>query len=225
MLGIGLFLVSVALYKEKNKKISLEDIETLQKEQIDNVLTEISKHMVLPKDEQPTVATITNVDELKKQMPFFDKAQNGFKVVVYKEKAILFDPTNKLIIDVAPVIQQKEGELQQKAEISSENNNGNESLNAETEKNQKGNEENKENTENMDDSDVEKDMITVELSDNMPINVRDEGSLEGKRITKIKEVGEFEKIEESGDWVHIVIPETDDSDQIEGWIHKKFVVE
>ena len=218
-LVVSLFLVSVALYKEKNKKLSLNDIESLQKEQINNVLKEISKHMVLPKDEQPTVATITNVDKLKKQMPFFDKAQNGFKVVVYKEKAILFDPANNIIIDVAPVVQQKEDELQQSTNTPSKNDDNNEDKDVKTEEIQE------KDTKNTKDVDVKKEMVTVELSDNMPINVRDEGSMKGKKITKIKKSGKFEKIEESGDWAHIIIPATDDSDQIKGWIHKKFIVE
>ena len=218
-LGVSLFFVSVALYKEKNKKLSLDDIESLQKEQINNVLTEISKHMVLPKDEQPTVATIANVDELKKQMPFFDKAQNGFKVIVYKEKAILFDPANNIIVDVAPVVQQKEDELQQNINISNENDSSNENADVKPKETQK------ENEENSEDSNIKKEMVAVELSDNMPINVRDKGSMEGKKITKIKNGGKFEKIEESGDWVHIIIPATNDSDQIKGWIHKKFIVE
>ncbi len=117
----GLVFLSVALYKEKNKQLTPADIEALQKEQVNSVLTEISKHMVLPKDEQPTIATITDVDSLRKDMPFFDKAQNGFKVIVYKEKAILFDPVNDIIIDVAPVIQKKDAAKVQDQQVNKNN--------------------------------------------------------------------------------------------------------
>jgi len=108
----ALVLVSVELYKEKNKKITLDDIEALQQEQANSVLSEIAKHIILPQDEQPTIATITDVESLRKEMPFFNKAQNGFKVIVYTEKAILFDPNNDIIVDVAPVMQGKSAEEQ-----------------------------------------------------------------------------------------------------------------
>lgn len=65
--------------------------------------TQVGKLMVLP-DEQPTVATVTDVDKLKDQ-PFFAKAQNGNKVLIYTgaKKAILFDPIMNKIIEVAPI--------------------------------------------------------------------------------------------------------------------------
>jgi len=111
VLVVALIVVSLAYIKEKNKKITLADIQALQQQEVAMVLDEIAKHMMLPEDVQPTVATITNVDNLRKEMSFFDNAENGFKVVVYEDKAILFDPIKQIIVDVAPVYQRDSNSL------------------------------------------------------------------------------------------------------------------
>lgn len=68
------------------------------------LIDEISKIYDLPKDETPTVATVTDVSKLVSQ-PFFAKAKNGDKVLIYQntKKAILYDPNAKRILEVAPI--------------------------------------------------------------------------------------------------------------------------
>jgi tetratricopeptide (TPR) repeat protein len=69
------------------------------------------------------------------------------------------------------------------------------------------------------------EMITIAVDVEGPINVRSEGSLQGKKLTKIKTTGQFKKLQEKGAWVQIVIPAGDDNQQeIIGWVHSKFVV-
>jgi hypothetical protein len=57
------------------------------------------------------------------------------------------------------------------------------------------------------------------------INVRDEGSLSGIKLTKIEETGKFQKIGENEKWVQILIPTDDGQESIKGWVHKKFITE
>lgn len=73
-------------------------------EEVAKLVAQISKLMVLPEGEDPTVATVTDVEKLVDQ-PFFAKAENGFKVLIYTgaKKAILFDPSSGKIIEVAPI--------------------------------------------------------------------------------------------------------------------------
>jgi hypothetical protein len=60
--------------------------------------------MVLPKNEVPTIATVSDPSVLKDQVFFID-AKKGDKVLIYTgaKKAILYDPTINKIVNVAPL--------------------------------------------------------------------------------------------------------------------------
>jgi len=68
------------------------------------LVASVAKLMVVPADEQPTLATVTDVSRLREQ-PFFQKAQNGDKVLIYRKAnmAILYRPAINKIITVAPI--------------------------------------------------------------------------------------------------------------------------
>ena len=171
-LVVALVVVSLAYTKEKNKKITSADIQALQQQEVGMVLDEIAKHMILPEGVQPTVATITNVDNLRKEMPFFDNAENGFKVVVYEDKAILFDPSRQIIVDVAPVYQRdndplaikQQDEKQQKDAVEETDN------------------DDVENEDNEDNEDVEEEKEDVDESVE-----EDEGAIDDKEESTDKE--------------------------------------
>ncbi len=96
-------------YQKAQKEIQTikTDPSTLQKaaqEETNRLIAQVGKLIELPKGEQPTVATITDIDKLKSQ-PFFQQAKNGNKVLIYTnaKKAILYDDKTNKIIDVAPI--------------------------------------------------------------------------------------------------------------------------
>lgn len=68
------------------------------------LVAEVSKLILLPTDEQPTVATVADPEALKDQA-FFANAQQDDKVLIYAraQKAILYSPARKQVIEVAPV--------------------------------------------------------------------------------------------------------------------------
>lgn len=70
----------------------------------DRLLAKVSQLIVLPSDEAPVIATVSNPDELKDQ-EFFSNAKIGDKVLIYTntKKAILYDPEAHIILNVAPV--------------------------------------------------------------------------------------------------------------------------
>lgn len=67
-------------------------------------VTQVGKLMELPKDETPSIATVTDKEKLKDQA-FFKNAENGDKVLIYTKagKAILYRPKTDRIVEVAPI--------------------------------------------------------------------------------------------------------------------------
>lgn len=81
----------------------LKNPEGAAKAENGKLISQIAKFMILP-DEEPQVATVLDIEKLKDQ-PFFANAENGDKILVYpkSQKAILYRPSIKKIIDVAPM--------------------------------------------------------------------------------------------------------------------------
>ena len=78
--------------------------QVVAQKEVQEVVAEVSKVMVLPTGEEPTVATVSDPEKLKGQA-FFVNAQKGDKVLIYTNarKAILYRPSEGKIIEVAPL--------------------------------------------------------------------------------------------------------------------------
>lgn len=68
------------------------------------IVAEVGKLIKLPEGEVPSIATISDIEKLKDQ-PFFQNGKNGNILLVYNKasKAILYDPLDKRVIEVAPL--------------------------------------------------------------------------------------------------------------------------
>jgi hypothetical protein len=77
---------------------------TQQEKENGEILQEVGKLIVLPSNEAPGLATITDIDKLKGQ-DFFKDARNGDQLLVYKiaRKAILYRPGEKKIVNITTV--------------------------------------------------------------------------------------------------------------------------
>ena len=93
--------VSVFLYRQvlDLKKNSPDLVK-----QTEDIIADVGKLIVLPKNETPTVATISDLSKLKGQ-PFFLHAHAGDKLLIYTkaQKAILYDPVMNKIVELAPL--------------------------------------------------------------------------------------------------------------------------
>jgi hypothetical protein len=96
---------SLYFYNQYQKTVKYMNDPTLKdKEKTQEIVSKVSRHMALPKDEDPTIATVSDKEKLKDQ-PFFQNAKNGDKVLIFTnaKKAILYDPVADLILEVASI--------------------------------------------------------------------------------------------------------------------------
>lgn len=95
--------IFIAKTKPEILGIQNQNIQADQDE-IKSLLDEVSKIIVLPNGETPTIATVTELDKVKDQ-DFFKNAQNGDKILIYSQskKAYLYRESEKRIIEVGVV--------------------------------------------------------------------------------------------------------------------------
>lgn len=81
-----------------------EQAQKTAEAEIAALVADVSKLMILPTDETPTIATVADPSLLKDQ-PFFANALKEDKVLIYAKakKAILYRPSIERIIEVAPI--------------------------------------------------------------------------------------------------------------------------
>jgi hypothetical protein len=69
-----------------------------------SLIENVGKLMVLPTNETPQIATVTDITKLANQ-PFFKDARNGDSVLIYtkNQEAIIYDPASNKIVTVGPI--------------------------------------------------------------------------------------------------------------------------
>lgn len=105
VLAISGYAAAYYYYNQyKETKIVLDNPETASKNEVKEVTDKLGKIYNLPKDEEPTVATVLDKEKLVDQ-PFFADSENGDKVVIYTKSqlAILFRISENKIINISPV--------------------------------------------------------------------------------------------------------------------------
>jgi hypothetical protein len=116
--GVIVFLAALAAagyyYKEASdlKNNPLKQQAVLDGD-IKDLVAKVSRLIILPEGEEPTIATVSDPEKLKNQ-PFFAKAKTGDKVLIYSQakKAILYNPESDKIVEVAPLNINMEGASQ-----------------------------------------------------------------------------------------------------------------
>lgn len=70
----------------------------------EQLVNKVSKLYALPKDEQPIVGEVRDIEKLKDQ-PFFQNAKNGDKILIYQKAklAIVYREGENKLINVGPI--------------------------------------------------------------------------------------------------------------------------
>ncbi|TAL51407.1 hypothetical protein EPN81_00010 [Patescibacteria group bacterium] len=103
---IGLLVASVSvlsfqMYWESQQKLARLQVanpEVFSQFEADALVVKVARHMILP-EEKPLINTVSEVEKLKGE-PFFAKAQNGDKVLVFSKRAILYRPSVDKVVEV-----------------------------------------------------------------------------------------------------------------------------
>ena len=95
-------LLTVAVGYSYRSNISYKNPDLVAESQARILAEKVGKLMLLPKDEIPTVARVSDPEALRDQA-FFAEAKVGDVLLIYSEKAILYDPVANKIITVANV--------------------------------------------------------------------------------------------------------------------------
>jgi hypothetical protein len=102
--GLLILLAASTLYFFLQVSNLKQDPEALARKEAEELVAVVGKLILLPKDELPTVATVSDPSKLSDQA-FFAKAKVGDKVLLYPnaQKAYLYDPKANRVLEVAPI--------------------------------------------------------------------------------------------------------------------------
>ena len=99
-------LPSLYFYRQyqKSQNLLTSKSSSLADSQNKEIVAAVGKLFELPTNEQPTIATVSDKTKLENQ-PFFAKAQNGDKVLIYSQnkQAILYRPSMNKIISIGTI--------------------------------------------------------------------------------------------------------------------------
>lgn len=97
-------LLATSIYFGYQYYLLSQDPQQAAQAEVKRLVTEVSRLVVLPEGETPTIATVSDPEALKAQA-FFSGALKDDKVLIYTkaQKAILYRPSINKIIQIAPI--------------------------------------------------------------------------------------------------------------------------
>jgi cytoskeletal protein RodZ len=88
--------------KDENNRLS--NPQESAKAETERIKSQVAALIDVPKDEEPTIANVSDANKAKEQSPeFFAKAENGDRLLMYPKakKAILYRPSSNKIVEVS----------------------------------------------------------------------------------------------------------------------------
>lgn len=78
--------------------------EKLSDDQVRRLIERVSKYMVVPSDEQPSVVVIQDAAALAEQQSFYRGAKDGDILIIYSNRAIIYDAKANKLVNVGPIV-------------------------------------------------------------------------------------------------------------------------
>ena len=104
---------SFLLWQNYQLKVNASDVSVdmanqggeLSADDIVALVAKVSKHIMLPADEEPTIATIVDAAQLSQDQAFYRNVEDGDKVLIYMnaQKALIYRESEDVLINVGPV--------------------------------------------------------------------------------------------------------------------------
>lgn len=100
--GVSLKLYTDASYKLTQLAITQTSgvVPTPNEAEIKDLVKKVERHAILPTG-MPRVITVSNIETLRKEQPFFENAKDGNQLLVYANKVVIYDPQEDRIVDIA----------------------------------------------------------------------------------------------------------------------------
>ena len=93
----------------------------LSDDQVNALVDQISKFMVVPTDEKPSVVVIGDAEQLATQQSFYQGAKNGDILIIYSNRAIIYDAKGAfketVVVDLTKNSPEKSAAVQQLATL------------------------------------------------------------------------------------------------------------
>lgn len=104
LLGAGLSAYLLYQYAQTYLFNTSVTKAVLNKNEMKKLVDEIGKIAKLPQREEPSIATVTDINKLRDQ-PVFADSKNGDRVLLYTnaQKVVIYDPISRKIINIAPL--------------------------------------------------------------------------------------------------------------------------
>lgn len=105
IIGIAVSLLYIQKFGIPFVKVAQTVSQIEEAKLIADTVAQVGKLIILPRNEQPVLATITDASALIKEQPFYSGSKNGDVVLVYQKalKAIVYSPERNIIVNVGPV--------------------------------------------------------------------------------------------------------------------------
>jgi hypothetical protein len=105
LVGAGGWWVFSSQSGDELTKLSENAGAKLTDAQVDAVVSRISKFMVVPEGERPSVVVLKDTASLAQQQAFYKDAKDGDILIVYSTRAIIYDAKANKLVSVSPIAQ------------------------------------------------------------------------------------------------------------------------